>query len=876
MINNVESRTPLIQHIDIQNSELSISEVERQLKKQDIHFRSKLDLATDDVKQKQLRYILGTVLLVISKSEGGYKNTALSNWTTDYHGLVKEFSAPTIGDKDGSYFIRCAGTKRNNADTSEIAHVLILDGDSRIDEGGEIVSGAPKPLLVHQALKSLDIKHLIYTSHSNDIGLYKYRVVIPCEYSPEQLPIVLDTLFNKLHEANVMLAPVPENRTWSQPWYFPRVPDESRKALFEFYAHDGALLAVETIYQEWLVQQPEAEPPPYAPHKPQQGEKLTGWRNPIKEFNQSISVHNVLIRNGYIKKGKNYLRPNSSSKIPAVQVCLNCTDGVERIYSHGGDTLNNGHAHDAFDCFRLLECGGDLNTALGWSPEINKHNQRLYMQEQAKLKQNQTSKLIPFPQIMETNTDSVNQSVSLIKQNTINKLLNKVITVDFKNVCLKLGWKLVHNKDGSEKPPLQKHYKVSIIDQLLQIAHTNDWHLVRDSGISYIYTGCMWLPLDKDELKNLLKEVAIRQGYPEIESRDAKFINSLYDQALQDGFFADKHFEKQSMINLNNCTLVLNSEGVIVKAFDYRDFLTHQLPFNYEPQARNLVFEKYLNDVLPSKDTQRTLQEVCGYLFIKGLKLEKIFFLYGTGANGKSVLFEVINGLIGEENISHYSLERLTDDTGYYRAKIKDKIVNYGTDICLTKIDAGMFKTLASGEPIEARLPYEEPFIMSDYAKLIFNVNRLDNANIEHTLGFYRRILIIPFEKTIADEDQDRSLHKKILSNKEGVLNWIIEGAERVIRNENIFISVECQKFKAKFIKETDTAAMFLESRNYSNKGQAPIYLSSLYNDYKDFCLEDGHKFALGKNNFSKRLEALGYLRCKDDHNKDCFKVGNA
>lgn len=520
--------------------------------------------------------------------------------------------------------------------------------------------------------------------------------------------------------------------------------------------------------------------------------------------------------------------------------------------------------------------GGDINSSFDWIPEIVEKNQQFYLQEQAKHKQDQTCKPKLLPQLIETNPDAVNQSLSEIKKGTIDKLLNKVITVDFKNVCLKLGWTLVHNGDGSEKPPLQKHYKVSIIDQLLQVAHTNDWHLVRDSGMSYIYTGCMWLSLNKDELKNLLKEVAVRQGYPEIESRDSKFINSLYDQALQDGFFADKHFEKQSMINLNNCTLVLNSEGVTVKAFDYRDFLTHQLPFNYEPQARNLVFEKYLNDVLPDKDTQRTLQDVCGYLFIKGLKLEKIFFLYGTGANGKSVLFEVINGLIGVENISHFSLESLTDDTGYYRAKIKDKIVNYGTDIRLSKIDAGMFKTLASGEPIEARLPYEEPFTMSDYAKLIFNVNRLDNANIEHTHGFYRRILIIPFEKTIADEDQDRSLHKKILGNKAGVLNWIIEGAERVIRNEDIFVSAECQKFKAKFIKETDTAALFLESRNYSNKGQAPIYLSSLYSDYKEFCMEDGHKFALGKNNFSKRLDALGYVRCKGDHNKDCFKVGNA
>jgi P4 family phage/plasmid primase-like protien len=621
----------------------------------------------------------------------------------------------------------------------------------------------------------------------------------------------------------------------------------------------------------------EQKPPPIAHPKVQQSPNIPGQRCPISEFNQANRAQSVLMANGYKPVGKDrFLRPNSKSKAPGAVIMRNCSDGIERVYSHGGDTLNDGHAHDAFDCYRILECDGDLNTALGWSPDISKHNQRLYRQEQAKRKPKQTSETeLLFP-VIENNPEQLNQPISLIKQATINKLLNKVVRVAFKAVCLKLGWTLVHNQDGTEKPPLQKHYKVAIIDQLLQVAHANDWHLVRDSGMSYIYTGCMWLSLDKDELKNLLKDVAIRQGYPEIEARDSKFINALFDQALQDGFFADKYFERQSMINLSNCTLVLDSDGVITKPFDYRDFLTHQLPFNYQPQARNLIFEQYLNDVLPDKNTQRTLQEVCGYLFIKGLKLEKIFFLYGEGANGKSVLFEVINGLIGVENISHFSLESLTDDTGYFRAKIKDKIVNYGTDIRLNKIDAGMFKTLASGEPIEARLPYAEPFTMSDYAKLIFNVNRLDNANIEHTHGFYRRILIIPFEKTIADKDQDKSLHKKILSNKAGVLNWIIEGAERVIRNEDIFISDECKKFKDKFIKDTDTVALFAEARNYSNKGRAMTYLSSIYADYKDFCSEDGYSKPLGKNNFAKRFEALGYVRCKDSHNKDCFKIGDA
>ena len=254
------------------------------------------------------------------------------------------------------------------------------------------------------------------------------------------------------------------------------------------------------------------------------------------------------------------------------------------------------------------------------------------------------------------------------------------------------------------------------------------------------------------------------------------------------------------------------------------------------------------------------------------MKLEKVFFLYGTGANGKSVLFEVINGLIGDENTSHYSLETLTDKTGYYRAKIKDKIVNYGTDIKLTNIDAGLFKTLASGEPVEARLPYCEPFTMSDYAKLIFNVNRLDNANIEHTHGFYRRILIIPFNKTIADDQQDKSLHKKILQNKAGVLNWIIAGAERGIVNEDIFISQECHKFKAKFIKETDSVDLFLDDFGYETSDISIAYLSNIYAEYKSYCHDDGYR-ALGKNNFGKRLQALGIKRVKDNHNKDGFRM---
>ncbi len=127
-----------------------------------------------------------------------------------------------------------------------------------------------------------------------------------------------------------------------------------------------------------------AEPPKIAPRKPQQGEHLSGKRDPIQEFNQAKSVKSVLLTNGYQQHGRDrFIRPVSESKAPGAVIMRNCADGIERVYSHGGDVLNDGYAHDAFDVFCLLECGGDFTKALNWNAEITQHNQRLFMQENA-------------------------------------------------------------------------------------------------------------------------------------------------------------------------------------------------------------------------------------------------------------------------------------------------------------------------------------------------------------------------------------------------------------------------------------------------------------------------------------------------------------
>jgi hypothetical protein len=81
----------------------------------------------------------------------------------------------------------------------------------------------------------------------------------------------------------------------------------------------------------------------------------------IDEFNRRLTVDDVLARNGYTARGPSrWLRPDSTTGEPGV---VRLPEG-SRVYAHCGGPLSDGHSHDAFDCFRLLEHGGDMRRAV--------------------------------------------------------------------------------------------------------------------------------------------------------------------------------------------------------------------------------------------------------------------------------------------------------------------------------------------------------------------------------------------------------------------------------------------------------------------------------------------------------------------------------
>jgi len=140
-------------------------------------------------------------------------------------------------------------------------------------------------------------------------------------------------------------------------YYLPRCPAD-RLDQFQHEAFDGAPLDVDALLNEI-----QRENTALIQAKAKQ-QRDTNKPSVIDAFNATYLPGNILENNGYVKKhGNRWMHPNSTTGLPGVRLLPNSTP--ERIYSsHSNDPLNDTHAHDAFDCYCILEHGGDFKLAV--------------------------------------------------------------------------------------------------------------------------------------------------------------------------------------------------------------------------------------------------------------------------------------------------------------------------------------------------------------------------------------------------------------------------------------------------------------------------------------------------------------------------------
>jgi putative DNA primase/helicase len=404
----------------------------------------------------------------------------------------------------------------------------------------------------------------------------------------------------------------------------------------------------------------------------------------------------------------------------------------------------------------------------------------------------------------------------------------------------------------------KSHIKTAILTECLaQEAEKLGIDLGVDNDYPYYFNGKYWRVLDIDLGLAFFSQVFIRAGYNKYESLNIKLLESFYEQFS----FACKipKIEQDSSvvkINLQNGTFHISEKEQELKDFNSLDFFKYQLPFDYNPQAVAPKFRKFLDEVLPGKNEQLLLFEYLGYVLTKHLKLEKCLVLVGTGSNGKSVLYDIISALLGNDNISTFSMSKLCETNGYNRAELTNKLLNYSSEIGSRGHDADTIKKLISGEPIDARSPYGKPIELRDYCKFMFNANSIPK-NIEQSHAYYRRFIYLTFDVTIPEEKKDPELAKKIIGSElSGIFNLIIDGLKRILVSKSFTHSAKAQLALMNIQRESDSVALFIEEEGYEKSIDKFIALKDLYNAYKEFCREDNY-IPVSRREFSRRLEEV-------------------
>lgn len=369
-----------------------------------------------------------------------------------------------------------------------------------------------------------------------------------------------------------------------------------------------------------------------------------------------------------------------------------------------------------------------------------------------------------------------------------------------------------------------------------------------------IYTGSHWEEVKPQQWKDFVGLCAEKCGVPPSQLGTPPFMNLLYESvAFNLSQYRRQHVPDGEMwLNMRNGTLVVRADGtILLRDHQKEDLFTYTLPYCYDAHATCELWQRFLDRVLPETESQKVLAEFVGYCMHKPHSMEKMLMLYGNGQNGKSVTLEVIESLLGSQNVSYLSLSDLTNDV-VKRSAIEGKMVNISHESG-KDVNANVLKQLTSGERVLIKYLYRNPYETSNYGKLIAAFNQLPRA--ENTLGFFRRLIILPFSVTITEEEKDVELSRKLRQELSGILNWVLAALPDLMCRKRFTHSSVCQRALEQYALQSDNVRLFLNEMCEEADIETPV--RELYAAYCDYCRDLSLRY-LGRNKFIARLESLG------------------
>ena len=274
-----------------------------------------------------------------------------------------------------------------------------------------------------------------------------------------------------------------------------------------------------------------------------------------------------------------------------------------------------------------------------------------------------------------------------------------------------------------------------------------------------------------------------------------------------------------------------------------------------------ILFDGFFGD---SDNTLRNLiLEIIGTILLgigTNLKAPKAIVLFGpTASNGKSTLLKLIRRLLPEASICSVSPADFEKEQNL--AVLIGKKANLSDELSSSKsIASDKMKAVVTGDEIIAKLLYKNPINFMPKAVHIFATNMLPNFVGGVDLGVERRMLVIPFDNTILEQDRIPDIVDQIIE-KEGnyLLSEAVLAGTKVLKNGAYTIPKQCKEATEQWLKEADPVReWYLDGGLNRHVHHAGESLTDLYKKFREDIDEtEDLKYMPGRRRFFQQMRAF-------------------
>ncbi|WP_331722230.1 phage/plasmid primase, P4 family (plasmid) [Streptomyces sp. NBC_00104] len=272
-------------------------------------------------------------------------------------------------------------------------------------------------------------------------------------------------------------------------------------------------------------------------------------------------------------------------------------------------------------------------------------------------------------------------------------------------------------------------------------------------------------------------------------------------------------------------------------------------------------FVAFLERILPDEEVRSFVQRFFGYAMLGKVTEHVMPIFTGSGANGKGTLRDAVMSAFGDYAIEvdpAILMESKHERHGAFKMRLRGARLTFCSETEKGKRFAeSTMKRLTGGDPIEANLMHKNPITFDPSHSLIMLTNHLPAVSGDDP-AVWRRILVVPFDVVIPEEERDGGLPDRLKKSAPAVLGWVYDGwldyQEQGLNPPEV-VRVRTQEYQA----ASDVLGRFLEERTVSSP-HAVVRARELFTAWTAWCHSSGEQSGTEKA-FAESMANRGYVK---------------